>query len=417
VKSKHIFKIVAGAIAFSLFLSAGVGCKDSGPIKFFNDKPAWQEGWDAVFEAFTEKEGIDIKMTGFTDINAYQAAIKSGISIPKGLDIFTWWTNWKMKELVDPGFAVDLSSFYEPYKDQYPSGLLDCMRFDGKVYGVPLLVASWVMFYNKPVFEKYNLKEPQTWDEFIKLCDTLKANGVTPIGLTIAGGWTSFFWFQQLMVTTDPEAYDAVCKGEKSWESEEVKKTFEVWKGMLEKGYFSDPGIDLGAELPSMFAKGEVAMTYCGDWYLAFFDAAGLKPGVDYSMFAIPPVDPDLNSVVVYELGPIMMSENAENKEAAGKFIDFWLSPEGQSIWSNKMGFISPNAVVSKESLDPVRKKIAKDIWENKDVELKVRFWEATKAEISFGACEKFDKFVLNPNSYLKVMKELEEMAKGYWSK
>ncbi|GAH64903.1 unnamed protein product, partial [marine sediment metagenome] len=159
MKLNLIFKIVVGAVAFSLLLGATVGGKDLGPIKFFNDKPVWQDAWDKVFAAFKEKEGIDIEMTGFTVPEAYQAAVKSGIATLKGPDIFTWHTNWKMKELVDAGFAADLTPFYQPYKDQYPADLLgESMTFDGKVYGVPLLVASWIMFYNKPVFEKYGLK-------------------------------------------------------------------------------------------------------------------------------------------------------------------------------------------------------------------------------------------------------------------
>ena len=110
------------------------------------------------------------------------------------------------------------------------------------------------------------------------------------------------------------------------------------------------------------------------------------------------------------------MSANAEHKEAAGKFVDFWISPEGQSVWSKAMNFIPANSAVPTDNLDPVKQKIAKEILGDKDVRLKVRFWEATKSEISFGACEKFDKFVLNPDSYLEIMKELEEMARGYWA-
>ncbi|GAI01611.1 unnamed protein product, partial [marine sediment metagenome] len=96
-----------------------------------------------------------------------------------------------------------------------------------------------------------------------------------------------------------------------------------------------------------------------------FFDTAELKTGVDYDVFVIPPVDSSLGSVVIYELSPIMMSANAKSREAAGKFIDFWLSPEGQSIWCNEMNFISANSAVSKDNLDLVKQKIAKDVFES----------------------------------------------------
>ncbi len=387
----------------------------SGPLRLFTDKPGWQTGWDAVFAGFKEKTGVDVEMTGYTEIDTYTAAVKTGIPSNQGPDVFTWWSNYKIADLAKEGLLEDLSPLFEAEKGKYNPGILDSFSYEGAIYGAPVLVASWLMFYNKPVFEQYGLSEPATWDEFMNVCETLKSNGVTPIGFTIVGGWTSFFWFQQIFASNYPDAYYAVCQGEQSWKSEEVKKTFEIWKEMIDKGYFTDPGVDLGNDIPPMFAKGEVAMTYCGDWYTAYFDAIELKGGEDYSMFVIPPYETGRPKTVIYEAGPICISKNAQNKETAKKFIEYWISDEGQRIWSEAMKFVSPNSAVPKDHLDSVKQKISADVFGDPDAELIVRFWEATLETISLPACASFDKFVLAPDTYEDVIEELDQMSSKAW--
>ena len=386
-----------------------------GPVKLFTDKPGWQTGWDAVFAGFKAATGIDVEMTGYTEIDTYTAAVKIGIPTTQGPDVFTWWSNYKIADLAKEGLLEDLAPLYETVKGKYNQGILDSFSYDGVVYGAPVLVASWVMLYNIPVFEKYGLQEPKTWDEFMNVCETLKSNGVTPIGFTISGGWTSFFWFQQLLATNYPDAYYAVCSGKQSWKSAEVQKTFELWKELIDKGYFTDPGVDLGNDIPPMFAKGEVAMTYCGDWYTAYFDAIELVGGTDYSIFVIPPYVTERPKTVIYEAGPMCISKNAEHMAAAKKFVEYWLSDEGQQIWSDAMKFVSPNSAVPSDNLDSVKQKIASDIFGDPDAELIVRFWEATLETISLPACASFDKFVLAPDTYEAVMDELDQMSIKAW--
>lgn len=387
----------------------------TGPLKLFTDKPGWQSGWDAVFAGFKEATGVDVEMTGYTEIDTYTAAVKTGIPTTQGPDVFTWWSNYKIEDLAKEDLLEDLTPLFELVKDKYNPGILDSFSYEGKIYGAPVLVSSWIMFYNIPVFEKYGLSEPKTWDELMNVCETLKSNGVTPIGFTIGGGWTSFFWFQQILASNYPDAYYAICRGEKSWDCDEVRNTFEIWKEMIDKGYFTDPGVDLGNDIPPMFAKGEVAMTYCGDWYTAYFDAIELKGGEDYSIFVVPPFEQGRPKTVIYEAGPICVSKNAQNKATAKKFIEYWISDEGQRIWSEAMQFVSPNSAVPKEHLDPAKQKISTEIFGDPNAKLIVRFWEATLETITLPACASFDKFVLDPDSAEAVIKELDQLSTKAW--
>lgn len=386
-----------------------------GPIQFFDGHPSWEDGWNAVIAGFKEKTGIDVETTFFADMDTLLTATKTSIITDEGPDVFTWWSNFKIIDLAREGLLYDLTSLYDSIPGKYSPGILDAMSYEDKIYGAPFSSSSWVMFYSKTVFEKYNLQIPETWDEFISICDTLKADGVTPIAFTIGGGWTSFFWFQQIMASNWPDAYYDVCQGRKSWTCDEVEQTFLIWKDMIEKGYFTDPGTDLGNEVPSMLAKGEVGMTYCGDWYSAYLDAVELIGETDYSIFIIPSYVEDRPKTVIYETGPMVISENAPNKEAAVLFVEYFLSDEGQELWCETLDFISPNSDVSLE-ISPLKQKIAAEVFADKDAELVGRFWEATLETMTMSAGAAFEKFVLDPGSYESVMAEIDALSTAAWA-
>lgn len=387
-----------------------------GPVRFFTDKPAAQKGWDAVFAGFKEKTGIEVEMTGYTEIDTYIASIKTGITSRQGPDVFTWWSNFKIADLAAEGLLEDVTDIFDDLGAKYSPGLLKSFTYEDRIYGAPLMINAWIMFYNKPVFESLGLQAPNSWNEFMDVCEALKAQGITPIAFTIDGGWTSFFWFQQILASNYPQAYYDILEGRKSWKSEEVVKTFELWKQFFDRGYFSDPGISLGEELPAMFAKGEVGMSYCGDWFTGFFDTVELKGGEDYSIFVVPPYIESRPKTVIYEVGPLCISANAQNKEAARMFVEYWLSEEGQEAFSRAMGVISANADVPGDFLDPVKKKISAEVFGDKDAELIVRFWEATLETITLPACAAFDKFVLDPASYMEVVEELDRLSSTAWA-
>ncbi|HPG97217.1 MAG TPA: extracellular solute-binding protein, partial [Rectinema sp.] len=83
----------------------------------------------------------------------------------------------RTQALLDNGYLtainglVDLSNFDDVS--------LSFISTDNKVWGVPFANQIIGIFYNKAIFDKYKLKEPQTWDEMVQIAETLKKNGVT----------------------------------------------------------------------------------------------------------------------------------------------------------------------------------------------------------------------------------------------
>ena len=59
--------------------------------------------------------------------------------------------------------------------------LLESCTVDGKLVRIPLAVTMCGMVVNKTLLEKEGLELPQTYAEFLSVCETLKAKGYTPI--------------------------------------------------------------------------------------------------------------------------------------------------------------------------------------------------------------------------------------------
>ena len=113
------------------------------------------------------------------------------------------WSGSQLQTLVENGLVEDLTSVWESsiYDAGVSQGIADAFTFDGKInrncYREQQSCNSFPLHNNKTVFDQYGLKEPETFDEFLQLCETLKSNGVTPIALK-SDSWAGFIWFQAL---------------------------------------------------------------------------------------------------------------------------------------------------------------------------------------------------------------------------
>lgn len=90
-----------------------------------------------------------------------------------------------IQPLIKGSNIVNLTEAFEEngWNEVIDANLLDAQRglFDGSYYAFPVRRVVMGIFYNKPIFEKYNLEVPTTHDEFIKVCETLQKNGIVPI--------------------------------------------------------------------------------------------------------------------------------------------------------------------------------------------------------------------------------------------
>src|SRR5271157_1950059 len=404
--------VLAGAL-----LLTGVGVAAAAPsLVLMHDKggnPNYVPFFEDLGKQAQAAIGVGFTQSPYPTTDVFQAAVRAALPTAKAPDLFTWWSTYRMKDLIDGGLVADLTDLWDKHKAEYPTGLRDAFTFNGKVYGMADVVEYWGVWYNKEVFAKYNLKVPTTWAEFTSVCDTLKKNNVTPMLESVQQRWPTFILFEEMVARQDPQLYVDLCEGKVKYSDPRVKKAFSVWADMIAKGYFTDPSTDLFADGPRLFNAGQVAMIPCGSWYLSVLTGGGVS--VDKAdIFVMPPVNASAGKVVIMEASPIVISAKAPNLAAAKKVVDWWMGPVGNAAFAKMLNQYPANAKADSSFLPASKVNFAKTI--RNGYRVLNRYWEATPTAICEAAVDEFAKFILKPDTLDTVLTDLDKISDTYWA-
>ncbi|GAA3786663.1 extracellular solute-binding protein [Streptomyces coacervatus] len=155
---------------------SGDGTKSSGPVTlpFWG----WANGQDAVAKAFNAShKDVKLKYTKVTDQLTMQKqltnAVKAGNAPCLVQNTAEYVTSW-----VSQGALADITQYVGSSKDKFNAGAWASAQVQGKSYGVPTSSAPNFTIYRTDIFEKYGIKPPATWDDFIAAGKVLKKHGI-----------------------------------------------------------------------------------------------------------------------------------------------------------------------------------------------------------------------------------------------
>nr|WP_320189876.1 ABC transporter substrate-binding protein [uncultured Desulfobacter sp.] len=390
----------------------------AGTVTLAHDKgwvPTFQENFTRMGERAFSEIGIGIKAIPSDTTELYIHQMKATLPTAQAPDLFTWWSTYRVKELVDRNLVGDLSALWKKHWDEYPKGLRDAFTLDGKMYGFPYGIDYWPVWYNKDIFKQLELKEPANWTEFIHVCDTLKAAGITPILSTIQYKWPAFIWFEEMIIGQDPDLYEKLCRGMVKYTDPRIRKAFTVWQEMINNSYFSDPSANMMSNGGYLWQEKKHGMVLCGTWYYQSVLRAHGVNSDSIGAFILPSHNPEAGRNIVFEVAPIFTSQNGRNPDAAVKIADWWMGQAGAAYFTRIHATYPGNSNVSTENLPPVKEKLIATI-RNEKFRVLNRFWEATPVEVGTPAVEKLGEFMMNPDSLDEILAELQEIADQYWS-
>lgn len=145
----------------------------------------------------------------------YKEKIKIVVGGDDTPDIFFSWVGDFTERFIREGLILDLTPYMEAdpeWKDSLiESQIEQYVNSDGMLYGIPFRLDCKLFFYNKKIFDENNLEVPKTWDEFINVCETLKAAGITPIGYGNQEPWSASHYIgtlNQIFVPDEVRAKD-----------------------------------------------------------------------------------------------------------------------------------------------------------------------------------------------------------------
>jgi len=235
-----------------------------------------------------------------------------------------------MKLYVESGALLSLED-YNLDLSRYSEEAIAYATVDDKLYSsLPAFMDSQLIYYNKDIFEKYGINEPENFEEFISIFNKLKENGVTPMSMPGKDEWGRPWLAFSLASALANDALTSLNNGEGDFSDPNIVKTFQTMHDFAKNDFFSKNFITVdtsGAQLA--FTNGDVAMMADGTWnhptYSSTMDNLGTFyiPGVDGEKVA--PLS--LSNYTTYAV-----AANTKHPEEAVEYLKFLSSKEAQQI-------------------------------------------------------------------------------------
>ena len=235
--------------------------------------------------------------------------------------------------------AVDLSA--EPWAKLEDPLVAAQSTVGGKLYGLTYwdtLGTSWVVNYNKAIFDKYSLSEPKTYAEFKDLCQKLKDNGVQPLFEPISDGWHHVLWFPELgprYEEVTPGLADQLNANKATFADNPTMLTaLTQLQELYDLGCMGDNALsDAYSDRTKVMASGNVAMTVMGTSFPQELEKDYPDVKADtFGFFVMPLADNQLLNL--NPAGPTkFISSGSPHIAEAKQYFDFLTQPENMQYF------------------------------------------------------------------------------------
>lgn len=237
----------------------------------------------------------------------------------------------------DQGILLPLNDLDIDISD-FPESAMKQLVVDGQIYSLPIATHNFQLVYNKKLLDEAGVTPPTTTAELadaIAKLTKVDANGnVTQLGLGLSdvsaglktlgyafgGDWNRGdepsptdpgfvegvqFFFDNVVAPVTPEAYNRFIAGYGPYMSDQ------------------DP-----------FVAGKYAMIFEGEWRSKFNTEAGM----DWGVVPVPGKTPELLGSTWSDVSTLFIPTNTPNKEAAGVFLKYLMSPPAMEKFSHVLG-------------------------------------------------------------------------------
>ncbi|WP_431801254.1 ABC transporter substrate-binding protein [Halobacillus andaensis] len=341
--------------------SSGEG-NDKKELEFWHIDPGDKEKvYEEAVSRFEEKNpDVNVKVRRIPN-DSYKQKLSVAMSGGNPPDVFHSWGGGWLNQFVEQEKVMELTS--EVDASHFNELALDNGTFDEEIYGLPLGLSIDVVFYNKEIFEEYNLEEPETYEEWMDIIDTLNENDITPIALANSTKWPGAYYLMNFASRiAGPNLFDSAFNREgKGFDDEAYVQAGEYIQEMVEKDAFNEGfnGIpyDEGRGRQLLYS-GEAAMM---DMTISFLnnvrsEAPEFEEKLDFFLFPTVDGGEGKQTEVGGATGPVWsVSESTENADLATELVKELTSEETAQDYSDRTG--SLNAVQGVEPSDDFTKR------------------------------------------------------------
>jgi raffinose/stachyose/melibiose transport system substrate-binding protein len=139
---------------------------------------------------------------------------------------------------------------------------------DGHIYAFPYAGNELVMwYYNKAIFDQFNVKVPETMEELKTAIATFQANNIIPMSIFAKEKWITTALYDSILTRYLPEGITALDLGMASATDEPFRQAANTLKELVDLGMFPQGATNLNYDqAAALFYEGKAAMFINGQW-------------------------------------------------------------------------------------------------------------------------------------------------------
>lgn len=335
-------KVISMAIGIVMALTSLTGCDQSEEngkveVELVSYKPEAVEAFEKIAEHFNATHD-DIHLT-IDSPNEAMTILKTRFIREDYPDIVGIGGDINYSNFLDADLFMNISDLEETgmVKQSYldMDKELEFVPKEG-CYALPYVANAAGILYNKDMFEEHGWKIPETWDEFIALCEEVKNSGIQPLYFGYKDTWTCLAPWNALTVgLTDADTCNQVNMGNTTF-TETYREPAEKMKALLD---YAEPNPYAYGynDACTAFARGQSAMYPIGSY--AISQIKSVNPDMNIGSFTFPAnekkTDNVLNSGIDLQF---CVMKDCKNKEAVYEVLRFLYEDETIQIYLDNQG-------------------------------------------------------------------------------
>lgn len=362
IRRRTVLKALGGAVALGAVsptalvaaCGGGGGTASNATVTMWGNHPEWKPVLDAIMKKFADSHsGITVSLD-YKPGPQYQEALNTALAANAAPDVIGWPEGVVIQQGAKNGQIADLTGKL-PVDQLIPAARAQ-VEFGGKAWGSPLAAYTVGMFYQKPVFQKYNITPPTDWAGLMTVCKQLKAAGEVPMAMPAKDGIIPYFFYHMAVDSVlGPSGFQDLLKGRRKLTDPDLIQAAQYLYDL--RPYFN-AGFEAVAyaEGKALFAQGKTAMIIGGS-----ADYTGYKqvnPNVDVSVFGMPSPKGDLSVTVTGMELLYTVNSKTKVKDQATTLVAWLSSKEAQQIVADQLA--RPVAVGVASKTDPVNAAMVK---------------------------------------------------------
>lgn len=284
--------------------------------------------------------------------------VKTRLATGEMADILAYNSGALFKALNPKEYFVDLTD--EPFAENIDDSFKEVVSVDGRLYGIPASTASaggWL--YNKKIYEELGLSVPETWDQLIDNLKQVEAAGKIAVAGSFGDTWTS-----QIVLLADyynvhselPEFAEQFTNNKAKFADTSLAlRGFEKIAEVYQPSFVNeDIAVATYEDALRMLAEGQVAHYPMLTLALPTLEETFPDRIDDIGYFGQPGDDPNNHGLTLWMPDGFYLNKESEHIEAGLKWMEFFASEEGMSIFMENMTPDGPVMIKGMELPDQV---------------------------------------------------------------